>query len=76
MKKKLVFLAAFILAISGLSSCEALLGNCKICSLNTYENGLQINSQSEAEYCDDDLIWVLAQPDIVAGSTVTKWECQ
>ena len=76
MKKKLFYLGAFLFAASILTSCEGLLDNCKTCSLNTYEDGVLINSAQTAEYCDTDLIAIQATPDVTVGTTVSKWECE
>jgi len=76
MKKKILYLFIFVLLASGFSSCEGLLNNCKVCSLNTYEDGVLVNSVSEAEYCDVELISIEATPDADLGNNlVAKWEC-
>lgn len=76
MKKKLLYVGAFLLTASIFTSCEGILDNCKTCTLNTYENGVLINSARAAEYCDSDLIAIQATPDVTVGTTVTKWECE
>lgn len=76
MYKKLVF-GIFLAIISfSFTGCEELLDNCKVCSLNTYEDGVLINSSSETEYCGSKLVTILATKDIVDGGLVTKWECR
>ena len=75
MKKKAFIFAAFLLMAAGITSCEGLLDNCKICSLNTYEDGVLINSAQTAEYCDADLVAIQATPPSTVGSTTTQWEC-
>ena len=75
MKKKFLYIGAFILIAATFSSCEDLLTNCKICALNTYEDGVLISSVQEAEYCDAELIVIQATPDTTIGNTVAKWEC-
>jgi hypothetical protein len=76
MIKGIISVIAFVLIAFGLSSCEGLFGNCKVCSLNYYENGAMINSVSEAEYCDTDLIAIEAIADEdMGGGVVAKWEC-
>ncbi|MFP4488738.1 MAG: hypothetical protein ACLFN1_05500 [Bacteroidales bacterium] len=75
MKKRILFLATFLVIAAGLTSCEELLNNCKICRLNTYEDGVLINSQKEAEYCGTELITIESTPPATIGSTTTKWEC-
>lgn len=75
MKKKILFFATFLIIAAGLTSCEELFNNCKICSLNTYEDGVLINSAQEAEYCGADLLKVESTPPVTVGSTTTEWEC-
>ena len=77
MKKKIFYLAFIFLAISCLSSCEGLLGDaCKICSLNTYENGVKVSSVNEAEYCDNELLTIQAIPqEDLGGGLIARWEC-
>ncbi|HCC71999.1 MAG TPA: hypothetical protein DEQ09_12745 [Bacteroidales bacterium] len=75
MKKRVLFFVAFLLIAAGISSCEDVLENCKICRLNTYENGNLINSAQEAEYCGSELIRIQSTPPVTIGSTTTKWEC-
>ncbi|MDZ7739264.1 MAG: hypothetical protein U5K32_09440 [Bacteroidales bacterium] len=55
MKKRILFFATFLIIAAGLTSCEELFNNCKICRLNTYEDGQFIGSADEAEYCGADL---------------------
>ena len=77
MKKKLTYLAAFILIAASFTGCDGL-GNCKTCRLNTYDSSNNlISSVKEAEYCNAELIAIEATPDYtdpVTGS-VTKWVC-
>lgn len=75
MKKKILFFATFLIIAAGLTSCEELFNNCKICSLNTYEDGALISTASEAEYCGSDLIKIEATPPVTVGNTTTEWEC-
>ena len=78
MKKKLLYLSAFLIISASFHGCEGL-GNCKTCSLNTYNSdGVLITSVKEAEYCDAKLVTIQATPDYtdpVTGS-VTKWVCK
>lgn len=73
--KKIVYLILFLLFSAGLTSCEGLFDDCRICRLNTYENGNLINSVQEAEYCGAELIAIQATPPETIGSTTTAWEC-
>lgn len=75
MKKRILFFATFLIIAAGLTSCEELLSNCKICRLNTYENGALISSAQEAEYCGAELIAIQATAPTTVGSTTTEWEC-
>ena len=74
MKKKIFYILSLLIIASLFTRCEGF-GNCKVCRLNTYEDGNLILSASEAEYCDAELIGIQARPDIINGSTVSKWEC-
>ena len=71
--KKIVFL--LLLFAAGLTSCEDLFDNCRICRLNVYENGFLINSLQEAEYCGAELITIQNTPPRTDGAITTKWEC-
>lgn len=80
MKKKLLYLAAFIFAVSLFHSCEGALENCQTCRYNVYVNDVYTDSQLEAEYCGADLIARKAAPDVSVEAppgtfTVTKFEC-
>lgn len=75
MKKRLLYAVALLVIATAFTGCEGLLNNCKICRLNTYEDGVLIQSLNEAEYCDADLISIQAQPAEYGDGTVTKWEC-
>ena len=73
--KKIVYLILFLLFSAGLTSCEGLLDDCRICRLNVYENGNLINSLQEAEYCGAELISIQAKAPETVGSTTYEWEC-
>lgn len=75
MKKRLIYAVALVVIASAFTGCEGLLNNCKICRLNTYDDGNLILSSSEGEYCDAELISIQARPDVVVDGTVSKWEC-
>ncbi len=75
MKKRVLFFVTFLIIAAGLTSCEELLNNCKICRLNTYEDGVLINSAQEAEYCGAELVTIQATPATTVGNTTTEWEC-
>lgn len=76
MYKKLFF-GLFLATVSiSFTGCEDILGNCKTCSMNTYEDGKLFSSTSETEYCGAQLATILAARDVVDGNLVTKWECR
>ena len=75
MKKRGLIFAGLLLIAAGITSCEELLDNCKICRLNTYENGVLVSSAQEAEYCGAELITIQNTPPATVGSTTTEWEC-
>jgi hypothetical protein len=74
--KKIAQVFSLVIISLAFTSCEGLLDNCKVCSLNTYEDGALILSQSEAEYCDAELISIQATPAQTNGNLVIKWECK
>lgn len=76
MKKKFIGYTCLFLISVAFTSCEGLLDNCKVCSLNTYEDGAKILSQSEAEYCDAELLAIQAIPAETDGNLVIRWECK
>jgi hypothetical protein len=77
MKKKLVFVAAFILMAWSVNSCNKI--SCQFCKLVTRDSGgAVVTSGSETEYCDADLAVIKATPtvtDPITGSK-TKYECR
>jgi hypothetical protein len=75
MKKKLLFAAAFVFMAWSFNSC-GLLSNCKMCKYVQYENGSEISSGSETEYCGADLVKQEAIPDVTVGTITTKVECR
>ena len=74
MKKKLLFVAAFVLLALAFNSCSVL-NNCKMCALVSYENGSVINTGTETQYCGTDLLTEEAKPDVTVGTITTKHEC-
>ena len=75
MKRKIIAGIFLTLLATAFTGCEGLLDNCKVCSLNTYENDVLILSQNEADYCDAELISIQAQSPQYIGNTVILWEC-
>ncbi|MDT8400618.1 MAG: hypothetical protein RQ743_02895 [Bacteroidales bacterium] len=73
--KKIVYLFLFFLLSAGLSSCEALLDDCKVCRLNVYESGNLVNSMQEAEYCATELVTIQNTPPQTDGALTYRWEC-
>lgn len=74
MKKKFFYILSLLVIATVFVRCEGF-GNCRVCRLNTYEDGNVILSSSEAEYCDAELISIQTRQDVVDGSTVLRWEC-
>ena len=76
MKKKLLFLIAFLLLAVSFTACEDLL-NCETCRYNTYVSGVKdpALTYGEAEYCGAELATLKALDDVVVGNNVTKFEC-
>ncbi|MCA1757302.1 MAG: hypothetical protein LC649_07590 [Bacteroidales bacterium] len=76
MNKKLMF-GLFLTAVSvSFTGCEGLLDDCKVCSINTYEDDLLIHSTDETEYCGAQLAIILSTPEEVDGNLVSRWECR
>jgi hypothetical protein len=73
--KKIIYPLLFLLFSAGLTSCEGLFDDCRVCRLNTYENGNLINSAQEAEYCGAELIAIQAKAPETIGATTYVWEC-
>lgn len=77
MKRFLILAAGFILISISFTSCEGLLGNCKICQQNTYNSsGTLITEGQETEYCDDALLRIEATPPVTVLGVTTKWVCR
>ena len=79
MKKKLLFVGAFLLTAAMFTACEGL-ETCQTCRYNIYVNDVLSGSELETEYCDADLIARKAAPDVTVEAppgtfTVTKFEC-
>jgi hypothetical protein len=76
MKKKLLYVAGFVLIAWSVTSCDSLFKSCKFCKQVTYTSGNVTNEGSETEYCGADLVKVQAIPDATVGNTTVKWECR
>jgi hypothetical protein len=76
MKKKLIFASAFVLLAWSVTSCDALLKDCKFCKLVTRDSsGAVVTSGSDTEYCGTDLVTIKATPPVTVGGNTTKYEC-
>jgi hypothetical protein len=73
-KSKLYITAIFLLLAWAANSCEALTG-CKVCQDITYEDGKEVSSTPETEFCGDDLIKKEATPDLPIGKQIIKVKC-
>lgn len=76
MKRKILYAAGFLIITAFFNSCELLSGNCEICSLVSYEDGVVISDVNEAEYCDEDLLAIKAIGPTTVGGVTTQWECR
>jgi hypothetical protein len=77
MKRRIFLAAGFITMTIAITSCEDLLGNCKVCQQNTYNSsGTLLTEGQETQYCDAALLAIEAtKPETVLGIT-TKWVCR
>lgn len=75
MKKKIIYVAGFVLIAWSVTACESLFSSCKNCKQVTYSSGNIVSEGSETEYCGADLIKIQAIADVTVGNTTVKWEC-
>ncbi|MBK7711322.1 MAG: hypothetical protein IPJ37_10515 [Bacteroidales bacterium] len=75
MKNRIKFIAALLFICWAANSCEAISG-CKVCQDVTYENGLEVFSSPETEFCGDELIAKETTPDVTVGNQVIKVKCR
>jgi len=78
MKKKLLYLGAFLLTVALFNSCDLLDETCQDCAVNVYDGDTFIRSEQGGEYCGDELIAFKATPDYtdpITGYTF-KAECE
>lgn len=75
MKRKLAYAAGLLLIACSFTACSILGDNCAVCRLVSYENGNQIDTQYESEYCGNDLLAIKATPPTTTGGVTTQWEC-
>jgi hypothetical protein len=78
MKKKLLYVGAFLLTVAMFNSCDLLGETCQDCAINFYDGAEFKFARESAEYCDEDLILFKAAPDytdITTGYTA-KAECE
>lgn len=71
MKKKILFLAVFILFAVSFTSCTK---DCKICKKVYYVGTTYDHEDASSEYCGLELIAIDGKSTTIGGYTVT-WEC-
>jgi len=74
MKRKIAFIAMLLFISWAANSCEALSG-CKVCQDITYEDGKEVFSTPETEFCGDELIAKETTPDATFGNQIIKVKC-
>ncbi len=75
MKRKLFYIVTYLILALIVNSCEALIG-CKKCKDVTYEDGIEVFSTPETEYCGDELVEKESTPDAPVGNQILKVECR
>jgi len=75
MRSRVFFALFLVITTISLTGCEGLFDNCKVCRLNSWENGAIIGSNSEAEYCDSKLFTIQTTPDVVDNNITYRWDC-
>lgn len=78
MKKKLLYVGAFLLTVAMFNSCDMLGETCQTCAINFYDGDDFQFARESGEYCDTELILFKAAPDytdITTGFTA-KAECE
>ena len=74
MKRILLYAAGFTFIAFSFTSCQK---NCKVCSQNTYNSSNQlINTGSDTEYCDAELLAIEATKDVTINGVTTNWVCR
>jgi hypothetical protein len=78
MKRKLIYVAGFVLIAWSVTSCDSLFKNCKYCKQVQTDDatGNILWEGSESEYCGADLIKVEAIPDASALGKTMKYVCR
>jgi hypothetical protein len=74
MKSKSVLFAVLLFIYWAANSCEALNG-CKVCQDITYEDGKEVFSTPDKEFCGDELLTKEATPDVTVGNQTIKVKC-
>jgi hypothetical protein len=75
MRSRIIFIAALLFISWAATSCEAISG-CKVCQDVTYENGKEVFSSPETEFCGDALIAKETTPDVNIGNQTIKVKCR
>lgn len=77
MKKKLIYLGAFLVTAALFNSCDLLSETCQDCAINVYDaQGVFQYSIDDGEYCGDELVAMKAAPDYAIGDLIAKSECE
>jgi hypothetical protein len=77
MKKKLIYLGAFLITAALFNSCDLLSETCQDCAINVYNaQGVFQYSIDDGEYCGDELIKFKAIPDYSIGDLTARAECE
>jgi hypothetical protein len=74
-KSRILVIALFLFICWAANSCEAISG-CKVCQDVTYENGKEVFSSPETEFCGDELIAKETTPDVNIGNQTIKVKCR
>jgi hypothetical protein len=78
MKRKLIYVAGFVLIAWSVTACDSLFKSCKYCKQVKIQesSGSIISEGDESEYCGADLVKVEAIGNVTVLGVTTKWECR
>ena len=75
MKKKLIYLACFVVLAWAANSCDVISKDCKTCKKVYYTGTTYDHEDSATQYCGAELITIQATGPVTIGSYTVKWEC-
>jgi aryl-alcohol dehydrogenase-like predicted oxidoreductase len=75
MKKKLLFLACFVILACSFTSCDTLMKDCKNCRKVYYSGTTRDHEDPAVQYCGTDLVVIEAKSPVTQGSLTVKYEC-